>query len=513
MGQQTGWLAMSDSRKNPSVVVIGAGMTGIMLVVKLRQAGIINITLLEKKDSVGGTWRENTYPGVACDVPGHAYTYSFAPNPEWSSLFAPGSEIHQYFIDVYQKYGVNTCTHFNEGVTSCVYNDGKWTVESSKGNTYVADLVFAATGMLHHPVIPDFPGLDAFNGVKMHSAEWDHAVALEGKRIGVIGNGSSGAQLIPELINKADTDVTVFQRTPQWLVKVVDKPYLEKDKMRFRKKPAAMQRVKDAALFIYGKGTAALASDSRWYRMVHKGMAWNARRYLNSSIKDPELRAKLTPDYKLGCKRVVMNATFYEAIQKPNAHLVTDGIERIEAGGIRTVDGQFHPLDVLVFATGFDPSAYMRPMNFVGRAGLSIKEAWAHKIQAYRSLCLAGFPNFFLMLGPNSPIGNYSVIAISEMQADYALQLVSQWQAGKLETIEVKPEAVQGWSAMLKEKMAHTVWTSGCNSWYLDGDGDPVLWPGNWKQWVAEMRAPEIGDFYATEPCEEGDEQAVSDVA
>jgi cation diffusion facilitator CzcD-associated flavoprotein CzcO len=513
MGQQTGWLAMSDSRKNPSVVVIGAGMTGIMLVVKLRQAGIINITLLEKKDSVGGTWRENTYPGVACDVPGHAYTYSFAPNPEWSSLFAPGSEIHQYFIDVYQKYGVDTCTHFNEAVTSCVYGDGKWTVESSKGNTYVADLVFAATGMLHHPVTPDFPGLDAFNGVKMHSAQWDHTVDLEGKRIGVIGNGSSGAQLIPELINKADTDVTVFQRTPQWLIKVVDKPYSEKDKMRFRKKPVAMQRVKDAVLFIYGKGTAALASDSPWYRIVHKGMAWNARRYLNSSIKDPELRAKLTPDYKLGCKRVVMNSTFYEAIQKSNAHLVTDGIERIEAGGVRTVDGQFHPLDALVFATGFDPLAYMRPMNFVGRAGLSIKEAWADKIQAYRSLCLAGFPNFFLMLGPNSPIGNYSVIAISEMQADYALQLVSQWQAGQLETIEVKPEAVQGWSAMLQEKMGHTVWASGCNSWYLDGDGDPLLWPGNWKQWVAEMRSPEIGDFYAVEPCEEGVEQAVSDVA
>jgi len=504
---------MSDNRKNPSVVVIGAGMTGIMLVIKLREAGIINVTLLEKKESVGGTWRENTYPGVACDVPGHAYTYSFAPNPEWSSLFAPGSEIHQYFIDVYHKYGVDTCTRFNEAVTSCVYQDGKWKLESSQGNTYVADLVFAATGMLHHPVIPDFEGLDSFTGVTMHSAQWDHSVQLEGKRIGVIGNGSSGAQLIPELIDKADTDVTVFQRTPQWLVKVVDKPYSEQDKERFRNKPAAMQRVKDGALFVYGKGTAALASDSPWYRLIHKAMAWNARRYLKQSIKDPELRAKLTPDYKLGCKRVVMNATFYDAIQKPNAHLVTEGIDRFEEGGIRTTDGQFHPLDAVVFATGFDPSAYMRPMNFVGRAGLTIKEAWSKKIQAYRSLCLPGFPNFFLMLGPNSPIGNYSVIAISEMQADYALQLVSHWQAGELETIEVKPEALGGWNAMLREKMKHTVWTSGCNSWYLDGEGDPLLWPGNWKQWVAEMKAPAISDFYRASPAAHNSDADVSDVA
>jgi len=491
---------MSRSRENPSVVIIGAGMTGILLVIKLREAGITDITLLEKRETVGGTWRENTYPGVACDVPGHAYTYSFAPNPEWSSLFAPGREIQQYFVDVFHRFGVDRCTRFNEAVTSCVFQNGRWSVDTAAGNSYQADLLFSATGILHQPVIPEFPGRDSFRGAAMHSAQWDHSVALEGKRIGVIGNGSSGAQLIPELIKRPGTDVTVFQRTPQWIVKVVDKPYSERDKQRFRRSAKAMRRVRNFALFTYEQGTTALTADNRVSRVMHRLMAWNARRYLKNSIKDPALRAKLTPDYKFGCKRVVMNATFYDAIQKPNAHLVTEGIEAIEPEGIRTRDGRLHALDVIVYATGFNPAAFMRPMNFVGRAGLTIEQAWQKKIQAYRSMCLPGFPNFFLMLGPNSPIGNYSVISMSEVQADYALQLIRQWQAGVLDTIEAKPEAMRYWSAMLKSRMGHTVWASGCQSWYLDADGDPLTWPDTWKHWLAAMQAPDLGDFVGGEP-------------
>lgn len=503
---------MSGNKKDPSVVIIGAGMTGMLLVIKLREMGITNITLLEKKENVGGTWRENTYPGVACDVPAHAYTYSFAPNPEWSGLIAPGDEIHRYFIKVFEDYEVGKNTRFNEAVTSCVYNDGEWTVKTSQDNTYKADLVFSATGLLHKPVTPDFPGMDTFKGAKFHSAEWDHNVKLKGRRIGVIGTGSTAAQIIPELVDMEGTDVTVFQRTPQWLAKLENKPYSEKQKQKFREKASRMEMVKNVSLYLFAKGTTALTSDKFFDRQMHRLMAWNAKNYLNKTIKNPELRAKLTPDYKFGCKRVVMSATFYDAIQKPNAHLVTEGIGGLEEGGIKTKDGQLHELDVIVFATGFDPAAYMRPMEFLGRGGVSIDEAWKKKIQAYRSMMIPQFPNFFLMLGPNSPIGNYSVISMSEIQVDYCLRLVKEWQRGRLENIEAKPEAVQSWAEMLKSKMGHTVWASGCQSWYLDADGDPLTWPDTWKAWVDMMKDLNLNDFVQNDTPVTADDKAESEV-
>lgn len=484
-----------NNRKNPSVIIIGAGMTGIACVIKLREAGITNITVLEKAETIGGTWRENRYPGVACDVPSHAYTYSFEPNPYWSKFFADGSEIYEYFKKVYYKYGVNYCTHLNEGVTSCVYKDSKWIVKTTQDKTYEADLLFSAAGILHKPAYPDIPGIGSFAGVAMHSARWDTNLDLKGKRIGVIGTGSSAAQLIPELINMQGTDVTVFQRTAQWLVEAKNQSYSDSDKMRFLNMPWRMAVVRYLSLTTFAQGTAALTTDTWFGSKMHALFAWNSKRYLTKSIQDPVLREKLTPNYKFGCKRVVLNETFYPAIAKPNAHLVTEGIERIDPKGVVTKDGKLHELDVLVLATGFDPAAFMRPMEFLGRNGLSIDDAWKEKITAYRSLMIPEFPNFFLMLGPNSPIGNYSVISMSEIQADYCINLIKLWQDEKLKEIEVKPEAIQSWRALLKSKMGHTVWASGCQSWYLDADGDPLTWPDKWKNWVALMRDVKITDF------------------
>jgi cation diffusion facilitator CzcD-associated flavoprotein CzcO len=481
-------------RRNPSVVVIGAGMTGLLLVKELRDAGITDVILLEKANTVGGTWRENTYPGVACDVPSHAYTYSFEPNPDWSNFFPAGDEIQAYFEKVFYKYGIDTCTRFNEAVTSCVYTDGRWIVKTSQDNTYEADILIAATGMLHRPAYPDIPGLDSFAGPAFHTARWDHDVDFKGKRIGVIGTGSTACQVIPELVDMEGTSVTVFQRTAQWIVETKDKLFTDKQKERFRRQPFRVKLLRKIPLYIFETATTALTKDSWWYRLVHSLFAFNGRRYLKT-VEDPELRARLTPDYKFGCKRVVMNSTFYPAIQKPNARLVTEGIDRVEPEGIVTRDGELHALDVIVMATGFDPVAYMRPMEFVGRDGVSIEQAWSRKIQAYRSMMIPQFPNFFLMLGPNSPIGNYSVIAMSEVQTAYILQLVRDWQAGTLDTIEATPEAMARWNAMLKEKMSHTVWSSGCNSWYLDADGDPLTWPDSWKAWLQAMSKPDLGDF------------------
>lgn len=486
-----------NDRKNPSVVIIGAGMTGILLVIRLKQAGINNITLLEKAETLGGTWRENTYPGVACDVPSHAYTYSFEPNPNWSNHFPPGTEIYQYFKMVFEKYGVDKHTHFQQKVNSCVFNDetSTWSVKTEQGMNLECDLLFSATGILHKPNYPDIQGIKDFKGDIFHSARWDHDVTLEGKRIGVIGTGSSAAQLIPKLINTKDTQVTVFQRTPQWIVHMADRQFSEDEKQRFTKQPWRMKLIRKMSAIVYSQGTQALTGDSWWDQQVHKLMSWNARRYLNKSISDPVLRKKLTPDYKLGCKRVVINSTFYDAIQKPNAHLVTDGIDHIEAGGVVSKDGKLHELDVLVLATGFDPAAFMRPMEFRGRNSLSIDDAWAKKVTAYQSMFVPEFPNFFLMLGPNSPIGNQSVIEISEHQTDYVLQLIKAWQNNQLPYIEATKEAQSRWTQMIRDRMKHTVWTSGCQSWYLDEDGDALAWPDSWKRWLKVVEKPDIKDF------------------
>ncbi|WP_372797816.1 flavin-containing monooxygenase [Litorivivens sp.] len=486
---------MNTQRQNPSVVIIGAGMTGIGLAIKLKLAGINNITLLEKAGSVGGTWRENTYPGVACDVPSHAYTYSFAPNPDWSSFFAPGHEICAYFQSVFDRYALAEHTYFNEEVTRCHYERGRWQVETANDKHFEADFLFSATGFLHRPKYPEIPGLENFAGPKMHSARWDHSVELKRKKIGVIGTGSSATQIIPELIDTENTQVSVFQRTAQWIVHTDNKPYSESDKAKFRAKPSRIERVKNLSLYVFEQGTTALTSQSLFYRTMHKLFAWNAVRHLKQKVKNPELRKKLTPDYTFGCKRVVMNGRFYDAMQKPNAHLVTEKIAKVVPNGIVTADGQHHELDILVMATGFDSTAFMRPISLEGRDGITINDVWRKKMVAYRSMCLPGFPNFFLTLGPNSPVGNYSVIAISEKQADYAIQLINAWQSGTLETVEVKRSALDSWYAKLKGKLSHTIWASGCQSWYLDADGDPLTWPDSWKAWTHMMKTCNLDDF------------------
>jgi len=487
---------MAD-RRNPAVLVIGAGMTGLLLAIALRKAGIRDVTVLEKAEGIGGTWRENTYPGIACDVPSHAYTYSFEPNPDWSRHFPPGAEIMRYFERVFRAYGIDGCTRFGESVTRCAWDEAsmRWEVSTAAGNRYQADLLFSATGLLHVPVYPAIRGLESFRGPAFHSARWDHAVALDGRRIGVIGTGSSACQIVPELLARPGTEVTVFQRTAQWIVKMQNRAFSAEEKARFARQPWRMRLIRRMSELVFAQGTASLTSAHWFDRATHRLMSWNARRNLEASVADPALRAKLTPDYVMGCKRVVISDSFYGAIQRPNAHLVTEGIERIEAEGVRTRDGVLHALDVLVLATGFDPTAYVRHMEFLGRGGLTIQQAWREKISAYQSMFVPGFPNFVLMLGPNSPIGNQSVIEIAEHQTAYALQLVDLWQRGRLPVIEATPEALERWRATIRARMRHTVWVSGCRSWYLDAEGDALAWPDSWKRWVRGMRRPELRDF------------------
>lgn len=477
--------------RDPSVVVIGAGMTGILMAIKLREAGITNLTILEKTDRLGGTWRENTYPGVACDVPAHMYTYSFEPNPEWSQLYASGAEIYQYFEKVGRKYGVSNTVRFNEAVTDCSYENGRWTIATSKGDSITADFVVNSTGILHHPVMPNIDGLDKFEGIKFHTAQWNHKVDLADKKIGIIGTGSTAAQVIPEIAKKA-AKLTVFQRTPNWFLPFGNKDFSEKFRAKLRHNPNSVRRLRAVYIWLFThiltKAVTGHPVQNFFFRNISKA-------YHYFGIKDSELRKKLTPDFEVGCKRVVINTTFFPAMQRDNVELITDGISEITPLGVKTKDGREHEFDVLILSTGFNPTAFMRPMNMIGKDGLSIDNAWKNKIHTYRSLFLPKFPNFFLMLGPNTPIGNFSVIAMSEVQCGYILKVIDRWRNNEFDEIDVEQATAEKFGAYMKEGMKNTVWLGGCQSWYMDKDGDPILWPYTWGQWEAEMDEPAMEDF------------------
>lgn len=478
--------------RNPKIIIIGAGMTGILLAIRMMQEGIKDIVILEKKGDLGGTWRDNTYPGVGCDIPAHMYTYKFEPYPDWKYRFARGDQIWEYFRMVANKYGVTPLIHYNEAVVAAEFQNNQWTVRTSQNKEYKADFVFSATGILHHPSKPYIQGMEKFKGAMFHSAEWDHSVTLNGKRIGVIGTGSSAAQIIPELVNLGDTQVYVFQRTPQWIIPIPDKKYSNLSIKILKLFPfiAKLYHI------LYTKAVELTFSNAViGKKYANWLMTYLCKNNLEKSIKDPELKKKLTPNYRVGCKRVLVNETFYPAIQKPNAHLITDGIQEITEKGIRLKNGEEIELDIIVLATGFKPFNFMRPMNLKGRDGITIDEAWSKKIQCYRHMFIPGFPNFFLMLGPNTPIGNFSVIKMSEVQTEYALKILKDWRLGKFNSIEAKKEAMERFNEYIRKGMKNTVWVGGCHSWYLDQDGDPAMWPYTWKQWTKEMKKPDYNDF------------------
>ena len=471
--------------------IIGAGMSGILTAIKLREAGHQDFTIYEKADRLGGTWRDNTYPGLSCDVPSHLYRYSFEPNAEWSRWFSSGAEIQAYFEGVAAKYDIESDIRFQTEITRAEFKNGRWHLDTGDGEGDVVDIVICATGVLHRPVMPDIAGLEDFAGASFHSARWDHDVALEGVRIGIVGTGSTAIQIVPAIVDRV-AQVSLFQRTAQWVLPLPNPAYSDEEKEAFRSTPDLMQETYDQ-LDQRFRSTFARAVVGDREQMAK--LETLCRQNLQENVKDARLRGRLTPDYRVACKRLVMSDDFYPAIQKPNAELVTAGIECIEAAGVRTRDGRLHELDVLVLATGFDAHSFMRPMQVVGRDGLSIDQAWSKATEAYRSVAVPGFPNFFMLVGPNSPIGNFSVIMISELQLSYVMQLVDLVHQGRCREIAPKIGPTRRFNDAIKSAMKGTVWVSGCKSWYLDQSGNPALWPWPFERFAEEMQRPDLDDF------------------
>lgn len=472
------------------IAIIGSGASGIAAAYYLQQAGITDFTLFEKADDLGGTWRDNRYPGVACDVPSHLYRFTFAPNAEWTRRCSPGGEIQAYMRNVAERFGITQRTLFGEEVTEAAYADGSWSITTSKGEQGRFDAIISATGALHHPMMPAIEGIENFAGGSCHSARWDPANDLTGKRVGIIGSGSTGTQITCALADIAGS-LSLFQRTPQWIMPLPNLPISEDKRQEYRDDPAKMDSyyhyLAERFNEVFGDAVSGHNPDA------YDHMAAACRENLESSVTDPVLRAKLTPDYAVGCKRLVLSDSFYQAIQRPNAALVTEEIDRIEPAGIRMADGTLHPLDYIIYATGFHAHNICHPMHIEGRDGKVLSQEWADGNYAYRSVAVPGFPNWFMIGGPNSPIGNFSYLMTAEHQAKYVVSLIGEIGGGK--SIEPKADVTHAYNEELRAAMHGTIWVSGCNSWYFDPHGRVASYPWQFSRFQAEMQAPELPDF------------------
>ena len=481
---------MIAERAGIRVAVIGAGMAGILAGIRLKEAGLDNFCIYEKADKVGGTWRENSYPGLTCDVPSHAYTYSFEPNPDWSHHLPPGPEIQDYFERTTAKYDLAAHIAYDEEVVRCAFEDGRWQLETRRGTRDTADIVIAATGVLHHPSYPQINGIDSFAGASFHSARWDHSVPLDGQRIGIIGNGSTGVQIVSALASRAGK-LTHFQRSAQWIMPTLNAPFSDDERAAFRADPFLLKSVQnDPAYLELAWGWTEAIIDAASPIMAATEAA--ARNNLETSVQDPILREKLRPTYRTGCKRLIHSPDYYQAIQHPNAELVTDDIECIEAAGVRTRDGQLHELDVLVFATGFNAHQFMRPMNVIGRGGVELNQAWAKRPTAYMAISIPDFPNLFMLNGPSGPVGNFSLIDIAERQWTYISHFINMIASGRAREISASHAALAAYEQERIEAAKTTIWGSGCTSWYLDAEGVPSTWPWSYRRFAGEMAVPRL---------------------
>jgi cation diffusion facilitator CzcD-associated flavoprotein CzcO len=467
---------------NDEVLIVGTGFAGIGTAIRLMQAGITRFTLLERADEVGGTWRDNHYPGAACDVESHLYSFSFEPNPEWTRTFARQAEILEYLKRCAKKYGVYPHIRFRAGVASARWDEAAalWHVRLDDGATLTARVLVSACGGLSRPGRPDIAGLERFEGKSFHSARWDHSFGLEGKDVAVIGTGASAVQIVPAIAPQVRR-LFVYQRTPPWTLPKADVPIPPSRRALYRRFPA-LQRLRRRIIFLQ-REALGLGFVRQPRLMWAASIA--ARQHLRQSVASRELRAKLEPSYKMGCKRILPTNDFYPALERPNVELVTDGIETVTARGIRTNDGVERSLDAIVLATGFEAAEHCAPFEILGRGGRSLAATWEPGAEAYLGTSVSGFPNLFLVFGPNTALGHSSMILIIEAQIAYIRDAITTMRHDALVAVDVLPAVQARYNEEIQARLARSVWASGCKSWYLTRSGkNTTLWPGL----IAEFR-------------------------
>ena len=457
-------------------LIIGAGFSGIGMGVALRREGIEDFTILERAQDVGGVWRDNRYPGAACDVPSHLYSFSFEPNPGWSRVFSQQTEIVGYLRHCARRYDLLRHLRFGAEVQSAHYDEqGQlWRVQLRSGEELRSRILISGVGQLSRPALPNIPGLQDFAGRSFHSADWDPQYALEGQRVAVIGTGASAIQFIPAIAPRVGL-LKVFQRSPAWMMKRADRAYTGIEKRLFAAVPllARLHRLQ-----IYLRYEMRALAFTRFSSLMKIAVEWPFQRMLKQQVHDPELRARLVPDYPIGCKRILLSDDYLGTMNRANVELVTDGIRRVTAQGIETIDGRVHEVDAIVYGTGFAATEFLAPMSITGRDGIDLNRAWKNGAMAYLGLTVPGFPNFFMLYGPNTNLGHNSIVYMLESQIAHVMRCLRHMKTLRVNTIEVRGNRYTRYNAQVQRRLGGTVW-NGCKSWYVDANGhNSTNWPG-----------------------------------
>ncbi|MYT06432.1 MULTISPECIES: NAD(P)/FAD-dependent oxidoreductase [Streptomyces] len=476
------------------VAVVGSGFGGLGAAVRLRREGVTDFVVLERADSVGGTWRDNSYPGCACDVPSHLYSFSFAPHPDWPRTFSGQEHIRAYLEHVTDVFRLRPHIRLNSEVRRMTWDSEKlrWDIETASGSLS-ADLVVSATGPLSDPKIPDIPGLDSFPGKVFHSARWDHDYDLRGKRVAMVGTGASAIQIVPA-VQPLARNVTLFQRTPPWVMPRMDRAISGAERWLHRQLPFTAQVRRGLLWGIRELQVQAFAKRPNELGAVEQ----LAKRNMARAIKDPALRAKLTPDYRIGCKRILLSSTYYPALAQPNVDVVASGLSRVEGSTLVAADGTKAQVDAIVFGTGFHVTDMPIADRVVGADGRTLAEAWKGGMEALRGASAAGFPNWMSVIGPNTGLGNSSMILMIESQLNYLADFVRQLDVlGGRAALDARPAAVAAWNHRVQERMKRTVWnTGGCTSWYLDANGrNSTIWPGTTTEFRRATRRVDLAEY------------------
>lgn len=471
------------------VLIIGTGFSGLGMAIQLQRSGRDDYLIVEKADAIGGTWRDNTYPGIACDIPSLMYSFSYEQNSKWTRAYSGGQEIWDYLEDVSDKYGLRDKTRFGVELSSARWDadEGVWQATAANGDTFTARILVSGIGALHIPNIPDLPGRDEFEGAAFHTAQWDHGVDLSGKRVAVIGTGASAIQVIPQIAPEVE-ELRVFQRTAPWVMPRPDHPISPKLRQVFERVPA-VQRAYRYAWYWFLESRAIGFNGHPGVQKIGEKFV---HKYMQRKIADPELREKLTPDYRMGCKRVLLASDYFPTYERDNVHLVTGGVQRLTKNGVVGADGVEHEVDVVIYGTGFHVTDSFQYLDVTGLDGRDLaKEFDADGIQTYLGINVSGFPNLFFLLGPNTGLGHNSVVFMIEQQAKYAVRLLDEMDRRDVRVADVSQPAQDAFQKRIQDKLANGIWTTGgCTSWYLDSKGvNRTIWPGfTFMYWWETLR-------------------------
>ena len=466
---------MKDEAEKHRVVIVGAGFAGLGMAISLRRRGMDDFVVLERASSVGGTWRDNTYPGCACDVPSHLYSLSFAPNPDWTRSFSPQPEIYEYLKRTAAESGVEDRIRFDTELTDARWDEDSrtWRLETSTG-PLSCDFLLTAIGGLIEPKLPDIPGLADFEGEVFHSARWNHDYDLRGKRVAAVGTGASAIQFVPEVQPEVD-QLHLFQRTPAWIAPRSDRAITTIERRLFRRFPKLQQLSRGAIFWSREALVLGFVKRPRLMKLIQRA----AETHLRRQVKDPELRRRLTPNYTIGCKRILISNDFYPALTKPNVEVLSEGLAEVRGNVVVGGDGSEREVDAIILGTGFQVTDFPGMKVVHGRGGANLAQHWNGSPQAHRCTTVAGFPNLFVIGGPNVGIGHTSAVEMFEHQFQYVLDALDTIERERIATVDTRPEAQSRFIAEVDRKMAGTVWMNGgCQSWYLDRQGrNSTLWP------------------------------------